>query len=241
MSTERVWTRRRFISGAAAAGGGILLVGLGGSRLPLALGQAASQPAPDVTPGEDLMREHGVLRRAMLIYEKCIRRLEANQELPPAAVNDPAEIIRIFIEGYHEKLEEDYLFPRFEKAGVLADLAKTLRAQHEAGRTLTAEILRLSAGQPHKTAQGRAELAKNLRAFVVMYAPHAAREDTVLFPAIHRVFSPKEYDKLGDDFEDKEHDLFGEDGFEKMVDKVAVIEKSLGIYDLAQFTPGAAK
>ena len=32
----------------------------------------------------------------------------------------------------------------------------------------------------------------------------------------------------------QQHDLFGEDGFEKMV---ASIEKTLGIYDLAQFTP----
>ena len=38
-------------------------------------------------------------------------------------------------------------------------------------------------------------------------------------------------------FEKKEHQLFGEDGFEKMVDRVASIEKTLGIYDLAQFTP----
>ena len=30
---------------------------------------------------------------------------------------------------------------------------------------------------------------------------------------------------------------FGEDGFEKMVDKVTNIEKTLGIYELAQFTP----
>jgi hypothetical protein len=29
----------------------------------------------------------------------------------------------------------------------------------------------------------------------------------------------------------------GEDGFEKVVDKVAGIEKRLGIYELAQFTP----
>jgi hypothetical protein len=35
----------------------------------------------------------------------------------------------------------------------------------------------------------------------------------------------------------KEHQLFGEDGFERMVERVASIEKSLGIYDLTQFTP----
>jgi hypothetical protein len=35
----------------------------------------------------------------------------------------------------------------------------------------------------------------------------------------------------------RKHDLFGADGFQKMVDRIASIEKSLGIYDLAQFTP----
>ncbi len=72
-----------------------------------------------------------------------------------------------------------------------------------------------------------------------MYAPHEAREDTILFPAIHKVVSKKEYDVLGDRFEGKEHELFGEDGFEHMVERVAGIEKTLGIYDLARFTPGA--
>jgi hypothetical protein len=51
------------------------------------------------------------------------------------------------------------------------------------------------------------------------------------------VVTKNEYDSLGDDFEKKETQSFGEQGFEKMLDKVATIEKSLGIYDLAQFTP----
>jgi hypothetical protein len=42
---------------------------------------------------------------------------------------------------------------------------------------------------------------------------------------------------LGDEFEKKEHQLFGEEGFEKYVGEVAAIEKMLGIYDLGQFTP----
>jgi hypothetical protein len=70
-----------------------------------------------------------------------------------------------------------------------------------------------------------------------MYAPHEAREDTVLFPALHDVFSKSEYDALGEDFEKKEHQLFGDEGFEKMVDQVATIEKGLDIYDLRRFTP----
>jgi hypothetical protein len=64
-----------------------------------------------------------------------------------------------------------------------------------------------------------------------------AREDTVLFPAFRKIVSEHEYDSLGEDFEKREHELFGEEGFHGMVDEVAGIEKKLAIYDLAQFTP----
>jgi hemerythrin-like domain-containing protein len=70
-----------------------------------------------------------------------------------------------------------------------------------------------------------------------MYRPHAAREDTILFPALRTIVSKKEFDDLGEEFEDKEEKLFGEGGFEKVVAHVAELEKTLGIYELAQFTP----
>jgi hypothetical protein len=72
-----------------------------------------------------------------------------------------------------------------------------------------------------------------------MYRPHEAREDTVLFPALHQILKPMEYDALGDEFEDKERELFGSDGFEKVVDEIAGLEKKLGIYELSAFTPPA--
>lgn len=70
-----------------------------------------------------------------------------------------------------------------------------------------------------------------------MYAPHEARENTILFPALRKIVSTHESDALGEEFEKKGHQLFGDDGFEKMVDRVASIERTLGIYELAQFTP----
>jgi hypothetical protein len=42
---------------------------------------------------------------------------------------------------------------------------------------------------------------------------------------------------LGERFEEEEHRHFGEEGFEQNVERVAAIERQLGIYDLAQFTP----
>ena len=70
-----------------------------------------------------------------------------------------------------------------------------------------------------------------------MYEPHAAREDTVLFPALHEIVSRSEYDALGEDFERRERRTFGGDGFEQAVADVAAIETALGIENLAQFTP----
>jgi hypothetical protein len=70
-----------------------------------------------------------------------------------------------------------------------------------------------------------------------MYRPHEAREDTVLFPAVHKILPAKRIQELGDQFEKEEDRLFGDEGFEKTVDQVAAIEKQLSIYALAQFTP----
>ncbi len=160
-----------------------------------------------------------------------------NGDVKVNALKDSADIIRHFIEEYHEKLEEDHLFPRFPKAGKLVDLVTVLKNQHEAGRRVTAKILQLATDSAVKDAGNRQLLVGAIHEFIHMYRPHEAREDTVLFPALHDIVPKHEYAALGEEFEKKEHELFGEEGFEKMVDKVAGIEKSLGIYDLAQFTP----
>jgi len=239
MRPESVTDRRAFL-GAAAVGMGVLLT------RPAHAGQVVQKPAgqtadqkdeADISPPEDLMREHGVLKRILLIYEEAIRRIAAKQDLPPEALKDAAGIIRSFVEDYHEKLEEDFVFPRFEKAGKLVELTKVLRVQHQAGRRLTDVTLQLATAAALKNPDESRRLSESLRQFIRMYSPHEAREDTVLFPAFRSVVSAHEFDALGDDFEKKENELFGDEGFEKNVDKVAALEKQLGIYDLAQFTP----
>ncbi len=215
--------------------------------VPLLGSAAEGKKEEEVAPGEDLMREHGVLKRILLIYEEAIRRIDSKNDLPPDTVADSAKIIRNFIEDYHEKLEENFLFPRLEKAnqsaigqtrrGELVDLVKVLREQHEAGRRATDVTMRFATNQALKNPGDRAKLIDSMQQFIRMYNPHEAREDTVLFPAFRKIVTQHEYDSLGEDFEKKEHELFGEDGFDQMVDRVAGIEKKLGIYNLAQFTP----
>jgi hemerythrin-like domain-containing protein len=191
----------------------------------------------DISPPEDLMREHGVLNRILLIYEEGLRRLRTNQEVPPEVFRRTANLVRRFVEDYHERLEENFIFPRFERASQLTDLVRVLRQQHQAGRAVTDVILRNAARDQFRLAECRAELVRACEAFIRMYRPHEAREDTVLFPALHRLVPAREMRELGERFEHEEDRLFGEGGFQRIVGQVAEIERQLGIYDLAQFTP----
>jgi len=191
----------------------------------------------EVSPPEDLMREHGLLNRVLLIYDHCRNFLTNKESFSPDLLNQSALIIRNFIENYHEPLEENYLFPRFKKANRLTGLVDTLLAQHSAGRILTDKIIKLTDNSPSLNDADTQQLIKLLADFNTMYRPHEAREDTVLFPALREIISTNEFYALGEDFEDKEHEMFGEDGFDSMVGKVADIEKQLNIYDLSKFTP----
>jgi hemerythrin-like domain-containing protein len=190
----------------------------------------------EVSPPEDLMQEHGLLNRILLIYDFCKVKLHNKESFPVKTLFDSATIIRTFVEDYHEKNEENYLFPRFQKANQLTDLVNTLLKQHETGRNITEQILTLTK-QASRIDTENQKLNDLLINFTTMYRPHEAREDTVLFPAFRKLVSQHEYDSLGEEFENNEHKLFGEDGFETMVDKVATIEKQLGIYELEKFTP----
>jgi len=198
--------------------------------------ESQSDAAEEVTPPEDLMREHGVLDRVLLIYDAAIRRLSANQDFDPTVISDCAKLVQDFIENYHEKSEEDFLFPRFRKANQLTDLVTTLLAQHHAGRNVTLNILK-SAAQVRSDAAAKRHCINAMQAFVTMYRPHAAREDTVLFPKLRDIVSGHEFDAIGEEMEKREHQHFGEDGFEKAVAQVADLERKVGLYELKQFTP----
>ncbi|HEY2147171.1 MAG TPA: hemerythrin domain-containing protein, partial [Pirellulales bacterium] len=146
--------RRQFLaSGLALSAGGLLIapsLAAADDRSKSATAKSADekkdQSAEEVPATEDLMREHGVLNRVILVYEEGLRRLDAKQEVSPALFQRCANLVRRFVEDYHEKLEENFIFPEFEKRGKLVDLTKTLRTQHQAGRDVTDIVIRFSTG-----------------------------------------------------------------------------------------------
>ncbi len=227
--------RRAFIQRTAAFAAGSLIIGTG---LLAACKQEDKEEEEDkVTPGEDLMQEHGVLNRVLLIYDHLIGQLDTVADFPPEVLLDSATVIRKFIEDYHEKQEEDFVFPRLIKANRLTGTVNILLQQHQAGRRITEQLMVFGKMPAISADTDRQQVKKLLVAFNRMYRPHEAREDTIIFPALRDLVSKHEYDALGEDFEKREHQMFGQDGFELYVAKVQAIEQKIGLYDLQQFTP----
>ena len=188
----------------------------------------------EVGPVEDLMREHGVLRRALQVYQRCALLLRGGAHIPPGALRSAATLFRDFGEAYHEKeLEEGHIFPALRRAsGRTAALADLLAQQHGRGREITAYII-------NATETGRIDppvMARTLEGFVLMYQNHADREDTVLFPAWKASLSEAQLHAVGEEFEAIEHRRFGRNGFQLAVQEIAEVEASLGLADLALFT-----
>jgi hemerythrin-like domain-containing protein len=162
-------------------------------------------------------------------------KLRAGAKIDPKPIRQAAQLFRDFGENYHERmLEQAYVFPSLRKAeSPTAPLVSVLVAQHDRGRDITDYIRTVA----HKNAIGDPEaLARAFDTFTVMYENHAAREDTIIFPAWREALSEKQLREMGETFEDIEHRQFGKDGFDNALKQVAAVEEALGSADLAQFT-----
>ena len=222
------------------AGGGLVAGAAGASAGWALAGSSSAAPvpaSPGIPPDDDLMREHGVLKRVLLCYREMTSRIQAGHQVAAADLHDAALIIHDYIEGFHEGLEEGFVFPRLRKLPAVAPTVTTLLVQHARGRVLTQFLLAQAATAGLADDGTRTRVAAAMAAFVRMYEPHEAREDTVVFPAFRQVVPAAEFADLGQHFADLERQQFGHDEFGPMVAQVAGIEQNLGIYDLGQFTP----
>lgn len=243
----RVSRRALLIGGVGAAG---LVVGAGAGVTATALSQSDSAATgPHVaSPGEELMVEHGVLKRLLLAYRAIHDRLlsehtaadhtASDHTVTGEIVTDTAALIADYVEGFHEGLEEGYVFPRI--AHRQPDLVRTLLVQHDRGRHLTAAIQTAATGEL-TAASARRALAADLAAFVRMYEPHEAWEDTVIYPTLRQITAQRTLDELAERFADLQNQEYGDAALATILDRVAGIEEQLGIGDLAAFTPPAPR
>src|SRR5581483_10652775 len=99
--SELVSGRRGLLVLASAAGLGLAFAGPA----------TAKEKEKKVGAVEDLMREHGVIRRALLAMWESAPALRAGaSNVDPSALNCAAKLFRTFGEDYHERaVEEAYI------------------------------------------------------------------------------------------------------------------------------------
>lgn len=239
-------TRRELLAGISIAGAGALLIGCRTrSNQPGVTNQegpatGASELGPaEVTATEDLMREHGVLRRALIVYREAATRLRQDPaSVPPDALEKTAQLFRVFGEDYHEKkLEEAFILPVLKNfRNPAAAYVDVLIAQHARGREITDYVLSVTKADSLSPNTAGA-LVSAMESFARMYEYHAALEDTIVFPAWKASLGEAELDELGAKFEEIEAEHFGDDrGFEAAVSRMEEIETSLGLKNLDNFT-----
>ena len=238
-------TRRELLTGISLAGAGALLIGC---RRSTEGGNSASNPneptsgelgPAEVTANEDLMREHGILRRALIVYREAATRLRQDpNSITPDVLEKTAQLFRVFGEDYHEKkLEETHVFPLIKKFRNPAEAyIDTLLIQHARGREITDYILSVT-NADRLPSNATAPLITALESFARMYDSHSAIEDTIVFPAWKASLGETELEELGAKFEEIEAEHFGDGhGFDSAVTRMQEIETSMGLNDLGTFT-----
>jgi hemerythrin-like domain-containing protein len=182
-----------------------------------------------ISPTEDLMREHGIVRRLLNLYQYAAP-LFPSRKPPYEPIKEAASIFRDFVEDYHEVLEEKHVLPSLRKRGLCIELCDVIVEQHQATKKLTrqlTEALKLRNGE---------QVSYLLMEIGKMYGAHGAWEDTELFPVYRNALSHEELVEQGKLFDKLEHEKFGTDGFTHFLKKVQDCEKAVGIKGLNSFT-----
>ena len=187
-------------------------------------------------PIESLMLEHSILDRVLLVYEECIKLLEANDLSCLSVINKSAKFIKENVELHHEKVEEKCFFPKLTDANKLNKVIATLIEQHKTSRKLTDEIISITSAKIDGI-KDRYELITLMQSFIRMYRSHATIENTIVFPELRNLYDAKEMKRFSRWFEKKEKAMFGEDDFGKLLGIVSKLEKEVDINKLEDFTP----
>ena len=139
-----------------------------------------------------LRREHRDILRSLDRLETLAGELEANPDASTDEVQSLIEYFQDFVDGHHETLEEEYLFPVLETrhltraAGPIGALSR----EHKVTHALLAEMVRAD----------RPRLPGILRDYANHVREHIRKEEDLLFPKAEKALTEEDHCSLCDRF-----------------------------------------
>jgi hemerythrin-like domain-containing protein len=160
-------------------------------------------------PTDELMNEHRVIERMLVVVSNACDRLENGQEVEQELFVGAADFFKNFADRCHHGKEEKLLFVKMQERGVSGEvgpIAVMLR-EHQDGRGHVRKIAELSATKMNqKTKDG---LVRVGRAYVDLLSKHIQKEDNILYPMANQILTKEDQEELAKGFEEVEENVMG--------------------------------
>jgi hemerythrin-like domain-containing protein len=148
----------------------------------------------DLTRGTVLLRaEHEWVSRVLGVAERMADRA-LHGSAPVATDRDGLlALLQQFVDHLHHSKEEQHLFPLLERKGLprAGGPIGVMLGEHERGRALIGEIVRLGASLDDARPWGDA-----VRAYATLMRSHIEKENTILFVMAERLLSSDEQEQI---------------------------------------------
>ena len=178
-----------------------------------------------MNPTEELMKEHRVIERMLVVVSKAADRLNAGQKVDRDVFVGAADFLKNFADRCHHGKEEKLLFVKMVERGVSGEvgpIAVMLR-EHEDGRAHVRKIAELSSKEVDD--RSRSELVNHVKAYANLLGQHIQKEDKILYPMADQLLTSDDQDELEKGFLEVEEKVMGPGVHERYHHMIEELEK----------------
>ena len=171
-----------------------------------------------VSPLDQLVADHDVIQRALVLLEDVAECLEHEQVAPENTRKWLVKFFSEFVDKYHHHKEEHGLFPLLELAGIPREGGPVgiMLREHEQGR----EFIRAMA----QTSEEGQQSARHIKEYISFLQAHIEKENRVLFPLANEILDDHQKQELGAIFETVKQQTLGDQRYRELLTELETME-----------------
>jgi hemerythrin-like domain-containing protein len=181
-------------------------------------------------PIDILLDEHKLVERVFAIIEKVRDKLKDEEEIPAPVFWKLVEFIRGYADVIHHSAEEDILFDtlRDHDTDLPEEVDRNIAVlieEHIEALDLANEMHKGIRAYQRGASEGRSKVLKAIDSYLDIMKPHFKMEEDDVFPALVKVLSKEEKDKMKADFDRFDQILGGKDVHKRYAQIVEELER----------------